>query len=312
MMRSRFITSPSHSLCFRFTFVIFIIALFGTLSYFSTLPDTPENHHIRRFLQDNEDSEECAQNDTILGFPKLDGNEWLFIFYLMGVLYMFIALAIVCDEYFVCALELIGEELDLSNDVAGATLMAAGGSAPELFTSLIGTFQETDIGFGTIVGSAVFNILFVIGMCAVYSKDELHLTWWPLARDVSYYALGLSLLSIFFSAHTKEELQWGESVLLFSFYLGYIFLMKNNRVLFNFVNKTFDLHEKDLEEDDINFNKHSMFRAGILSLLINEKSIFETVPLKVVTGITGDVKKTFQRFDLNGDGEISKKKWIKF
>jgi len=55
--------------------------------------------------------------------------------------------------------------MNLSMDVAGATLMAAGGSAPELATALIGTFRQSEIGFGTIVGSAVFNILFVIGMC---------------------------------------------------------------------------------------------------------------------------------------------------
>jgi Ca2+/Na+ antiporter len=73
----------------------------------------------------------------------------------------------------------------VSDDVGGATFMAAGGSAPELFTSLIGTFSESSVGFGTIVGSAVFNVLFVIGMCALFSKELLTLTWWPLARFVS-------------------------------------------------------------------------------------------------------------------------------
>lgn len=34
-----------------------------------------------------------------------------------------------------------------------------GGSAPELFTSVMGVFvAESDVGFGTIVGSAVFNV----------------------------------------------------------------------------------------------------------------------------------------------------------
>lgn len=80
---------------------------------------------------------------------------------------MFYALAIVCDVYFVPSLEKICEvsvvcsswqesqshceisghilswslyfqNLHLSEDVAGATFMAAGSSAPELFTSLIG------------------------------------------------------------------------------------------------------------------------------------------------------------------------------
>jgi Ca2+/Na+ antiporter len=54
--------------------------------------------------------------------------------------------------------------------VAGATMMAAGGSAPELFTSVIGVFIAiSDVGIGTIVGSAVFNVLFVIAACAFAS-----------------------------------------------------------------------------------------------------------------------------------------------
>jgi Ca2+/Na+ antiporter len=42
--------------------------------------------------------------------------------------YSFLALAIVCDEFFVPSLEEIAEKLQLSDDVAGATFMAAGGS----------------------------------------------------------------------------------------------------------------------------------------------------------------------------------------
>jgi sodium/potassium/calcium exchanger 2 len=56
---------------------------------------------------------------------------------------------------------------------------AAGGSAPELFISLIGIFiAKSNVGFGTIIGSAVFNVLFVIGMCAFFSTSILVLTWW--------------------------------------------------------------------------------------------------------------------------------------
>ena len=121
------------------------------------------------------------------------------IVYIIGILYMLAGLAIVCDEYFVPALEVITDRLDLSNDVAGATLMAAGGSAPELATSFIGLFVvKSDVGFGTIVGSAVFNVLFVIGCCALASKELLVLTSWPLTRDCSYYIFSLMVLYIFF------------------------------------------------------------------------------------------------------------------
>uniref|UniRef100_H3BW27 Sodium/calcium exchanger membrane region domain-containing protein n=1 Tax=Tetraodon nigroviridis TaxID=99883 RepID=H3BW27_TETNG len=96
------------------------------------------------------------------------------VLHAFGMIYMFIALAIVCDEFFVPALTVITEKLSISDDVAGATFMAAGGSAPELFTSIIGIFiSHSNVGIGTIVGSAVFNILFVIGMCAIFSKEIL-------------------------------------------------------------------------------------------------------------------------------------------
>lgn len=52
--------------------------------------------------------------------------------------YMFWAIAIVCDDYFVPCLEIICEKMDLQSDVAGATFMALGSSAPELFASVIG------------------------------------------------------------------------------------------------------------------------------------------------------------------------------
>ncbi|NWV62048.1 NCKX2 protein, partial [Malurus elegans] len=148
------------------------------------------------------------------------------ILHIIGMIYMFIALAIVCDEFFVPSLTVITEKLAISDDVAGATFMAAGGSAPELFTSLIGVFiSHSNVGIGTIVGSAVFNILFVIGMCALFSKEILNLTWWPLFRDMSFYIIDLILLIIFF---LDNFIMWWESVTLLTAYFFYVTFMKFN------------------------------------------------------------------------------------
>ena len=47
--------------------------------------------------------------------------------------------------------------------------MAAGSSMPEVFISLISIFvSKSEPGIGAIVGSAVFNILFVIGICGLF------------------------------------------------------------------------------------------------------------------------------------------------
>ena len=113
----------------------------------------------------------------------------------MFVAFCFVGLAIVCDDYFEAALEAICEALGLKEDVAGATFMAAGGSAPELFTSIMGVFvSKSDVGFGTIIGSAVFNVLFVIAVCA-YMCPNLTLTWWPL-RDSVFYLFAIMVLLV--------------------------------------------------------------------------------------------------------------------
>uniref|UniRef100_A0A8C2WCQ5 Solute carrier family 24 member 2 n=1 Tax=Cyclopterus lumpus TaxID=8103 RepID=A0A8C2WCQ5_CYCLU len=159
-------------------------------------------------------------------FSVEDRRQGYVCFHMFGMLYMFIALAIVCDEFFVPALTVITEKLQISDDVAGATFMAAGGSAPELFTSVIGVFvSHSNVGIGTIVGSAVFNILFVIGMCALFSKEVLNLTWWPLFRDVSFYIVGLLMLIYFF---LDNEITLGESLSLLSCYTCYVTFMKFN------------------------------------------------------------------------------------
>jgi Ca2+/Na+ antiporter len=117
----------------------------------------------------------CADDDNLL--PNIQ-NPFEFMLYLAMVLYLFVCLAIVCDDYFVPALEGMADanHLNLSLDVAGATLMAAGGSAPELFTNLFGTFQQSEVGIGTIVGSAVFNVLFVIGAVCFVSSSSTETT----------------------------------------------------------------------------------------------------------------------------------------
>lgn len=160
----------------------------------------------------------------------------LVLIHIFGVVYTFFALAIVCDEFFVPALEVIIEILNLTPDVAGATFMAAGGSAPELFTSIMGVFISfDDVGIGTIVGSAVFNILFVIGACAIFSRTVLNLTWWPLFRDCSFYSIGLVTLILFFQ---DSFIELHEAFVLLMVYVLYSIFMKWNHSVEMFIKKT--------------------------------------------------------------------------
>ncbi|XP_052007478.1 sodium/potassium/calcium exchanger 3-like [Xyrauchen texanus] len=150
--------------------------------------------------------------------------------HVLCAMYMFYALALVCDDYFVPSLEKISERLHLSEDVAGATFMAAGSSAPELFTSVIGVFiTKGDVGVGTIVGSAVFNILCIIGVCGIFAGQVVRLSCWTLMRDSVYYTISVATLIVFIY---DEKVTWWESLILVLMYLVYILIMNfNSRVV---------------------------------------------------------------------------------
>ena len=273
--------------------------------------------------EDSTDSMEIVCPD----YEEADPS-WLALFYALGVLYMFLALAVVCDEFFVPALEEISSKrhLGLSMDVAGATLMAAGGSAPELFTSFVGTFQRSDIGIGTIVGSAVFNVLFVIGVCSMLSKEVLTLTWWPLFRDCTYYAFGLVVLSILVGVVSEHQIQWWEALLLLAMYAGYVVLMAYNRELYRKITGNELVLAGNGESDDgngepatetnaeassnektgVDVRWPGTFRAGVLKLLLHPESWVEKGGIGIVAKIQGDVDHVFKQVDINGDGCIDR------
>jgi len=126
------------------------------------------------------------------------------------------------------SLEVIVEKLALSNDVAGATFMAAGSSAPELFTNIVATFFiVNEGGVGTIIGSAIFNIVVIVGATGVVAcKDQsLKIWWYPLSRDCFFYVVSIAELMIVLS---DEVVHWYEGLIMFATYLLYITYMKFN------------------------------------------------------------------------------------
>ena len=102
----------------------------------------------------------------------------MLILMILSMLLAFYLLAEVCDKYFVESLEKISQRLHLSPEAAGATFMAIGSSAPELFVSLMALFKpgEEAMGAGTIVGSAIFNVLVI----TVYTNKwyDVIPKWW--------------------------------------------------------------------------------------------------------------------------------------
>ncbi|KAI4496188.1 hypothetical protein M0802_008055 [Mischocyttarus mexicanus] len=228
-----------HMIAYRILFVIVIPAMYYlcvTIGGYNSKDPTSlsgyKKTHLRRLLQNVDVQQEIIEENCTApaidefpsdGFTRTQRQSGFIAIHFAIAIYLFLLLAIVCDDFFVPSIKKICEKMKLSEDVAGATIMAAASSSPELFINVVGTFiTEGDLGVGTIVGSAVFNILAVPACCGLFAKQALQLEWWPITRDTLAYAFTVILLII---TLRNGRVEWYEGLILIIFYIFYISAM---------------------------------------------------------------------------------------
>ncbi|MBS4032831.1 MAG: calcium/sodium antiporter [Ignavibacterium sp.] len=88
----------------------------------------------------------------------------------MAILFIIVGLMFLVygSNLFLEAAVEIAKILGMSEAVIGLTIIALGTSLPELVTSAVASYKnESDIAIGNVVGSNVFNILFILGITAI-------------------------------------------------------------------------------------------------------------------------------------------------
>lgn len=170
---------------------------------------------------------------------------WLLL-YTLALITSFYLIAQVSDRYFVSSLDKIAHKFNMSHDMAGATLMAIGSSAPELFVAIIALLHEgghEEIGVGTIVGSALFNLLVIIGASVIVKDAKLQ--WQPILRDLLFYSIAILTLYIVF---VDSIITTYESLVLISLYGTYLLAVIYWRKIFKY-DPGEDFEEQDEEEE---------------------------------------------------------------
>lgn len=110
----------------------------------------------------------------------------------------------------------------MKEDVAGATLMAIGTSLPELLSGLVGVFVPGagDTGLGTVLGSLVFNMLVITGLCIiVVPEDILCLSRVATMRDVTCQVVVIGVLCWAFS---DQQVDVNNVIVFLCLYVLYI------------------------------------------------------------------------------------------
>ncbi|RKJ65346.1 calcium/sodium antiporter [Roseburia sp. 1XD42-69] len=111
----------------------------------------------------------------------------------------------------------IARMLGMSERFIGLTIVALGTSLPELFTSVSAARKgNADIAIGNIVGSNIFNILFVVGLSAWIIPVPFSSGF--LADTLTAAAAGILLL---ICSAGGQKLGRGSGILMLLFYLGY-------------------------------------------------------------------------------------------
>ncbi|KAH9258029.1 hypothetical protein BASA81_003592 [Batrachochytrium salamandrivorans] len=103
------------------------------------------------------------------------------------------------DEYLTGTLGILCELLELSQQVAGATLLALGNGAPDIFSILAaftkGTTSHTDLGLGALLGSCMFLLTAVLGLVLVlHGGEEIQVQFNTFGRDVLFVVLAFGML----------------------------------------------------------------------------------------------------------------------
>ncbi|GAB7012448.1 sodium:calcium antiporter [Halolamina salina] len=104
------------------------------------------------------------------------------------------------SEYFERSAERLSKHYGLPVAVHGAVVVAVGSSFPEISSVVISTVvhNEFSLGVGAIVGSAIFNLLVIPALSAIFS-EELEATRSLVLKDAQFYVISVLVLFIVFA-----------------------------------------------------------------------------------------------------------------
>ncbi|MCI9093155.1 MAG: calcium/sodium antiporter [Coprobacillus sp.] len=150
--------------------------------------------------------------------PELDENDRLWKLIIMIVLG--IVCVVVGSQVTVDSASYIAKEFGVADRIIGLTIVSIGTSLPELVTSVSASFKgKNDIAIGNIIGSNIFNILFVLGTASLVAPQGI-----PFASSFiidGVISIGAIILFMLFIGKDMKLKKYGAFLMLIS-YISYI------------------------------------------------------------------------------------------
>ena len=164
---------------------------------------------------------------------RADEDETKTLSWLRSILYIIAGAAAIIfgGDIVVESAKTIAMSLGMGETLVGLTIVAVGTSLPELVTSIIAAKKgDSGIAMGNVVGSCIFNILFILGMSGTIQ---------PLAADAAFFIdtgilIGVCLLMLVFAItkNKTDRVEGAISLLLYIAYMAYIIMRAFNIWIF--------------------------------------------------------------------------------
>jgi len=130
------------------------------------------------------------------------------------------ALLVLGSEWLVDGASVLARSFGVSELVIGLTIVAVGTSLPEVATSLLASIRkERDIAAGNVVGSNIFNILFVLGLAAALSPSGIPVPPEAIEFDLPIM-IAVAVVCLPVVLAKRKVARW-EGILFLGYYLAF-------------------------------------------------------------------------------------------
>ena len=155
--------------------------------------------------------------------PTIDENASILkmaLFVILGI-----AMIVLGSDFTVSGATKIAEVMGLDDRIIGLTVVAFGTSLPELVTCIqAARKQKVDIAIGNIIGSNIFNILFVVGLSALVSPEPIAFLDTFIIDAIVAIAAAVLLWLLVLKNKRISRLGGGIMLLCYAGYFVYLFI----------------------------------------------------------------------------------------
>lgn len=176
-------------------------------------------YNVFMIRQSRADKELAEEGDEAQKTPSSLAANLMFI--LIGLVML-----VVGSDFLVDSAVAFARSLGVSELIIGLTIVAVGTSLPEVAASIVAALRgERDIAVGNVIGSNLFNVLSVVGICSTVAPNGLPVSDAALRFDMPVMiAVSVACFPVFLNGFVVRRWEGGVFVAYYFAYTSYLIL----------------------------------------------------------------------------------------